>query len=82
MNETLESAEISEPKLLIFTHEETTDHIGYYFNEALQNTIGELVHNWSIVVDCELISPIIFLASAVLKLLDVVVHFSEWGLIS
>jgi hypothetical protein len=40
LDEMSEPVEISEPKPLIFTHEQTTDHVGYYLNEALQDTTG------------------------------------------
>jgi hypothetical protein len=36
-----ESMDICEPTPLTFTHDQTTDHAGYYFNEALQTTTGE-----------------------------------------
>ena len=54
LNEMLEPTEISEPKPLIFTHEETTDHVGYYFNEALQNMTGKNVFECSSLIVCEL----------------------------
>ena len=41
---TQESNEIpdvtKEPTPLVFTHEETTDLAGFYFNDSLQNAIG------------------------------------------
>lgn len=46
-DETSESMEITdsdipkEPTPFIFTHEETIDYVGYYFNKALQNMTGE-----------------------------------------
>ena len=49
-NEMVESMENNESNLtkesssLIFTHEQSIDHVDYYFNEALKNTIGKSDH--------------------------------------
>lgn len=40
-NEVSETDKAFEPTTLTFTHEQSTDHLGYYFNETLQMAIGE-----------------------------------------